>query len=1154
MHREISHANGAFAQESPLSLYLLTAVLALLIGADLWPMLAVWLNANFLGEGVLPVWSNEIYGYRIALLAAIIGGARTLYGSLDALFQGRLGADLAIAIAAVAAILLKESLVAAEIVFIGMLGEVLESVTFDRTQRAIRRLVEICPRRCWRLRQGTEERILVSDLQAGDVVVVKPGGRVPGDGVVREGRSAVDVSALTGESLPADKGPGDEVLAGSLNQFGALTIDIQRVGEHTVVGRVIEMTARALQDKAPIERTADRLARYFLPAVLSLAALTFLVGLLAQRGNWFRPADAAQLSLWEAARLATYPALSVLVVACPCALILATPATVIAALGRLAGTGVLIKGGSALERLAQVNSFIFDKTGTLTEGQLELGEVVPLGAVTTEELLLGAASVEQASEHLIAQLVLDEARARGLQIEPIEEFQAHPGTGVSGRLGTARLCVGNRRLLEEQGVAWTPEADALLARLDEEGQTALFVARDGHILGAIGVRDRIRPEAQEVLGELRQLGITQLAMLTGDRTAVARNVAGALGIPTVQAELLPGQKADFVADWQQQHSVAMVGDGINDAPALARANVGIAIGASGADIAAEAGDMVLMIARSQPDGHPSAEGEEEEGEPAPAPSEPAPGLEAFTDQPTPTGATPSSRRAGPAVGTGEVHGPLSSLPLLVRLSRQSVRIIHQNIIIFAFGVNAVGILVTAWLWPILAPAGWYRQGPVVGVIYHQVGSLLVLLNAMRLLWFERTTTSPTWNWLRERGLALNDWAEKRLDLDEGLHWLSHQWKPVTAGLAVALLLAWLLSGLTRIEADEIGIACRFGRPLAEDLQPGLHWRWPWPIEEVKRVQPRRVFTVEIGFRPTPGQEALGARVWSTAHAGTNQRLLDEAVMITGDGNLVEVLGTVRYRIADPRAYLFAINDPATLVRHAAESVLRELVGSRSFAELLTYNREAFQKEALERLRKRCQVVWPAGAKVLSLEGLDLHDLHPPRDVVDAYHEVTRAKEAMARMIHDAERDALTQTRGAEASKQETILQAYAKRARTEGLAQARRDEFLARYQARIELTAKQEGKLVADAVLAVLQGQAPDEAYRAYLSQRGELLARQILVHDFRIYWTDLANALAGRKKIVIDADKVPGRRTLLFTPAWPGLPLPALMSPAPERAPLREP
>ena len=376
MHREISHSDRAFQQESRLSLYLLTALIGLIIAADVWPIVAGWFEVWGLS---LPTWRNEIAGYRIALIAAVLGGARILYGSLDSLLQGRIGADLAVAIATVAAILVKEPLVAAEIVFIGLLGECLENVTFERAQRAIHHLAELTPHRCWRLRDGQEERILVSELQVGDHIVVKPGAKVPADGVVLSGRSAVDVSALTGESLPLDKGPGDEVLAGSINQVGALTIEAKQIAEHTVIGRVVEMTARALRDKAPLERTADRLARLFLPAVLAIALLTFLAALGLHSWGLVASIHGPRPGLAASVRFAAYPALSVLVVACPCALILATPAAVIAALGRLAGTGVLIKGGSALERLATVDSFAFDKTGTLTEGKLELGELVPLG-------------------------------------------------------------------------------------------------------------------------------------------------------------------------------------------------------------------------------------------------------------------------------------------------------------------------------------------------------------------------------------------------------------------------------------------------------------------------------------------------------------------------------------------------------------------------------------------------------------------------------------------------------------------------------------------------------------------------------------------------------------------------------------------------------
>ncbi|HEY7428057.1 MAG TPA: cation-translocating P-type ATPase family protein [Gemmataceae bacterium] len=1077
MHREISHTDGAFEQEGRLGLYLLTGLLGVLIGADVWPIAARWIAT---WGPSLPSWSNEPYGYRIALLAAILGGARTLYGSLNSLFEGRIGADLAVAIACVAAILVQEPLVAAEIVFIGMLGECLESITFARTQRAIRRIVEICPRRCWRLRDGREERIFAHELQVGDRVVVKPGGRVPADGVVLEGRSAVDVSALTGEPLPADKGPGDEVLAGSLNQFGALTFEAKRVAENTVVGRVIEMTARALKDKAPLERTADRLARYFLPAVLALAALTFLVCLVGYGTGWMRPPE-TNLSFRQ---LVTLPALSVLVVACPCALILATPAAIIAALGRLAGTGILIKGGSALERLAGVTAFAFDKTGTLTEGRLELAEVVPLEGVSAEDLLRTAAAAEQHSEHLLARLILQEAERRQLNLEPIAEFQTYPGIGVTAQSPNLEtLIVGNKRLLEEQGLVLPPEAQVALERLDAAGCTVLFVARHGRVLGAIGARDRVRPEAPGVLNELRALGIIDLAMLTGDREAAARSVAESLGLTEVHAQLLPPQKADFVANWQQGRKVAMMGDGINDAPALARADVGLALGGTGADIAAEAGDVVFM------------------------------------------------------------SDPLRHLPLLVRLSRETVRIIRQNILIFAFGVNVVGIVTTAWLWPLLAPPSWYEQSPVAAVVYHQFGSLAVLLNAMRLLWFERTTTSPFWQRVHDGLSNINDWLEHRLDLDEAFHWLSHQWKPALAIALLLLLGGWGLSGLSAIGPDEIGVVRRFGRPLPADLEPGLHWCWPWPVDTVTRVKPSRVHTIEIGFRTVAGaQGGPSAGSWTNPHADGIRRVPEEAVMITGDGNLIELQGTLRYTVKHPRAYLFEAADPDAVLRSAAESVLRETVAGRTFADLLTSERGHFQEQALKRLKERCAAYGGEGMGI-DLKGLDLHDLHPPRNVVAAYHDVTKAMEDRDRLINQGEEKVLRDERDQQAKGLKQEREAEVEALKKVLLARANQSAFMSRYRVRTSLDLAEEWRLISVAWREVSKGRPVAEVGEEYHRRREEALALQAVLTDFRLYWDSLSAALSNRDKIIIDADKVPGRRNLWLLPPGPfGLPLPAMM------------
>ena len=1066
MHRQISHTDSAFEQESNLSLYLMTALLGVLMALDLVPAFCVW-------AGWSVPWPREIMGYRFALVAAVLGGIRVVYTSLAALFEGRIGADLALAIAAVSAIVINEPLVAAEVVFIGMIGECLEAFTFARAQNAVRKIVEVFPRRCWLLKDGQEVRVFTDQVQVGDRVVVKPGAKVPVDGMVTDGRSAVDTSALTGESVPADKGPGDEVLAGSVNQFGALTIEAKRVAEQTVAGRVIELTAKALKDKAGIERTADRLARFFLPVVLGIAAITFLGYLAYFKIGLFRPAGAPALGLKQAAISAVYPALSVLVVACPCALILATPAAVIAALGRLAGTGVLLKGGSALERLARVRAMAFDKTGTITEGRLELGDIVGLSGATPDEVLRVAAAAEQRSEHPIARLILQEAGKRNLPLAGPDAFQAHPGAGVTATTAEGAVIVGTRRLLEEGGIAIGPEAHAALERLDMAGQTALLVARDGRLLGVIGARDRVRPEAAGVLAELRDLRIEPIVMLTGDRAAAAHAVAADLGLSEIYAELLPEQKADFVTRMKDEgrrtnqesspatrssfvlhpssFSVAMVGDGINDAPALARADIGLALGGgSGTDIAAEAGDIVLM------------------------------------------------------------GDPLRPLPLLIRLSRETVRIIGQNIVWFAFVVNAVGIVLTAWLWPLFAPEGWFEQSPLVAVIYHQLGSLAVLLNSMRLLWFERSATSPAWVRIKGRFRDLDQWVSRNLDPGEFWHWVEHHARGVAVAAVVLLIAIYALTGLRIVAADEVAIVRRFGR-ISEELKPGWHWRHPWPVDEVTRVS-QQVRSVEIGYRAAAGTEGkTGVLTWSSAHRREN-RVPDEAMMMTGDRNLVDLLVTVRYRVVEPRIFLFEFRKGEEVIRATTEATLRTMVAGRPFSKLLTVERGEFQQEALARVKVACDRYGSQGLGV-EFDSLAIVDLHPPADVVDAYYDVARAMEKRDKRINEAHE---TKTRKVEAAR-----------------AQATKIVTEARVLA-LEQTTQVEGER--DRFLAL------QSAY-----------GRHADLSKFRFFWESAAKALGGRDLVLIDADNVRGQRQLmLFDPEQFRMPIPMMLPPG--RSLLKEP
>jgi P-type Cu+ transporter len=590
---------------------------------------------------------------------------------------------------------------------------------------------------------------------------------------------------------------------------------------------------------------------------------------------------------------------------------------------------------------------------------------------------------------------------------------------------------------------------------------------------------------------LRTLGIRDIILLTGDRAAAARAVAQELGITEVHAELLPHQKAEFIDRWQQQPAaggprhIAMVGDGINDAPALARATVGLAIG-SGTDVAAEAGQIVLM------------------------------------------------------------REPLRPLPLLLRLSRQTVRIIRQNILIFAFGVNILGIVLTAWLWPLLAPRGWYEQAPLAAVVYHQLGSLAVLLNAMRLLWFERAATSPTWQRLRAGARSVDAWMERNLSLDEGLHWLSHHWKPALAVLSVLALGLYVASGLTQVGPDERAVVRRFGRALDGELVPGLYWRYPWPIEEVTRLQPDRIHTVEIGFRTVPGQRPDAVVLdWSTPHGGDGiLRMPDEAVMITGDGNLVEVQATLRYTIRKPQVYLFEVREPDEVLRAMTEAVLRETIAGRAFAELLTVERKGFQAEVLRRLGERLGQYGPEGLGI-DFDSFALQDLHPPQEVVQAYHDVAMAMEARDRQVNDAKAEAIRKERQALSAAVQITRRAEA--GRTEVVKQAEADTavFLARQQARSQLSLRQEAALLYEAAQAYQGGQSADQVWRDYLERRQQWQKVQATLTDFRLFWNAVGAALTGRQKLIVDADKLPGRRQLLLVdPDLFRIPLPIIAPP----------
>lgn len=457
------------------------------------------------------------------------------------------------------------------------LGKYLESLSRTRTSEAIRGLMELTPESVERVLENGETReTAVKSVLPGDRLLIKPGSRIPVDGVIFEGHSALDMSSLTGESIPVDVKEGDEVSAGTLNMSGSFVMEARRVGADTALARIIHLVREAQGSKAPIASLADGISLYFVPAVILLATAAALGWL------WL-----GGLPFGEALRVFV----AVLVVACPCALGLATPMSIMVATGRGAQLGVLMKNGTALEAAGHVDTVVFDKTGTLTEGQPRL--VSLFCESDTDKALLLAASLEAVSEHPLARAVLEAARERGLSVSAVEDFRAVSGQGVTGKAEGKSLLLGNESLLKEHRITLTSDQKSRLEALADDGQTPLLLAADGAFLAMFGVADTIREETPLAIAELRAMGC-RVMMLSGDNERTARAVARRAGIDEVIAGVRPDGKEAVIARLQSEgRRVAMVGDGINDAPALARADAGMAMG-SGIDVAMEAGDVVLL--------------------------------------------------------------------------------------------------------------------------------------------------------------------------------------------------------------------------------------------------------------------------------------------------------------------------------------------------------------------------------------------------------------------------------------------------------------------------------------------------------------------------------------------------------------------------------
>ncbi|MEO7682755.1 MAG: heavy metal translocating P-type ATPase, partial [Gemmatimonadaceae bacterium] len=529
---------------------------------------------------------------------------------------------------------------AASTLFLFAVAELLESHSMDRARNAIRKLMELSPAEATVRRDGTDARVPVSEIDVGETVIVRPGEKIAVDGLVAAGQSSVNQAAITGEAMPVDVAVGDSVFAGTINVQGALEVRSEKPASDTTLARIIHAVEEAQATRAPSQTFVDRFARIYTPGVVMAAIAVAILPPLAGFGSF---------EMW------VYRALTMLVVACPCALVISTPVTIVSGLARAARGGVLIKGGAYLEAAGAITTICFDKTGTLTRGEPVVTDIAPLGRLSEKDVLAAAAAVERHSEHPLARAVLAAAAERDIPIPESTDFAALSGRGARALVNGATVMLGNERLAKEIG-ALQPEVTGLLSRFAEAGKSVVLVTRGGEAIGAIGIADQTRPNARDALLELRAAGISRLLMLTGDNEGTARAIARELGLDSYYAELLPDDKVRVVRELEEKgERLIFVGDGVNDAPALAAATIGVAMGAVGTDVALETADVALMA------------------------------------------------------------DDLSKLAFLVRLSRATLRVLRQNIA-FAIAVKAVFLVLALGGWATLWMAIAADMGASLAVV------------------------------------------------------------------------------------------------------------------------------------------------------------------------------------------------------------------------------------------------------------------------------------------------------------------------------------------------------------------------------------------------------------------------------------------------------
>jgi heavy metal translocating P-type ATPase len=571
----------------------------------------------------------------LILFAVAILGAPIVFGAIKAVLSKNFNVDFLASIAIVASVLVREYIAAAIVAIMLTGGEILENYASEKATTAIEKLIRSAPQKARVRRNGSEIEVPIEEVQLGDIVIVKPGEKIPVDGLVIKGTATVNQATITGESMPVDKIPSDEVFGNTLLELGALEVKVTRVGEDTTFAHIIKLVREAQARKALIERIADRYARWFTPIILTIASLVFLV-----------TGDALRV-------------ITIFLIACPCALTIATPTAVIAGIGNAAKKGILMRGGTILEKTAKINMVVIDKTGTLTTGNPEVVTIKGVNGRKETDVLFLAALAERYSEHPLAKAVLKKAGSLGIDIADPSDFIVLPGYGVVTKFDGKEITVGNRRLLENKGIKIDKASENYLTTLEEDGQTTLLIAECRELVGILGVADSLREKIPQATEKMRRVGIKKIVMLTGDTSRIAKVVAKQAGVDEVKAELLPEDKVLYVEKFRATHKVAMVGDGINDAPALASADVGIAMGAAGTDIAIETAGIVLT--------------------------------------------------------TNE----LGKVPEAIGLSKRTLNVIKQNIV-FALAINVLGVIIstTGIMHPILAAA--IHEGNALSVVLNSV--------------------------------------------------------------------------------------------------------------------------------------------------------------------------------------------------------------------------------------------------------------------------------------------------------------------------------------------------------------------------------------------------------------------------------------------------